>query len=106
MKKNTLSRRALVRGTVHLAVVGSVPVLLQGCKKAELRCNDTSGLAPEDAELRTELEYRDDSPHGETKRCGNCAFFVAADKNQCGQCTLVKGPIHPRGYCSSWASKG
>ena len=105
MKKNTLSRRRLLGGTVQLAVVGSVPTLLHGCKKAELSCEDASGLNEEDAALRASLEYRDGSPHGETKKCGNCAFFIAGEKDECGRCTLVKGPIHPRGYCNSWAAK-
>ena len=106
MTKSNLSRRNLLRCTVHLAVLGSVPVLLQGCKKTEFSCTDASGLSPEDAKLRTALEYRDRSPHQEAKNCGNCAFFVAGSKDQCGQCTLVQGPIHPLGYCNSWAAKG
>ena len=106
MTENNLSRRSLLRGTVHLAVLGSVPLLLQGCKKAEFSCKDTSGLSPQDTELRTALEYRDRSPHGETKSCSNCAFYVAGPKEQCGRCTLVQGPIHPLGYCNSWAAKG
>jgi hypothetical protein len=106
MKRNTLTRRTLLRNTVRLAVLTSAPVLLQGCKKAELTCEDTSGLSEEDAELRTALEYRDRSPHERAKNCSNCAFFVAGAKNQCGQCTLVRGPINPLGYCNSWAAKG
>ena len=104
--KKTLTRRSWLRNTVHLAVLGSAPILLQGCKKPEFSCDDTSGLSAEDTELRAALEYRDRSPHETAKNCGNCAFYVAGDKDQCGQCTLVKGPIHPSGYCNSWAAKG
>ena len=32
--------------------------------------------------------------------------YKAGGKNECGGCTLVKGPIHPQGYCNSWAAKG
>ena len=106
MSKNTLTRRAILRDAVHLAVIGTAPFLVQGCKKEPLVCSDASGLKPNDAELRSALEYQDASPHGETKNCSNCAFYVAGPKNECGQCTLVKGPIHPLGYCSSWAMKG
>ena len=106
MKKTTLSRRTLLRNTVHLAVVGSAPILFQACEKAELKCEDASGLDAKDAELRQQLEYRDDSPHGKAKNCANCAFFIAAKRDECGRCTLVKGPIHPLGHCSSWAMKG
>ncbi|MBW2629495.1 MAG: high-potential iron-sulfur protein [Deltaproteobacteria bacterium] len=38
--------------------------------------------------------------------CSNCAFYKVGKENQCGGCTLVKGPIHPLGYCNSWAAKG
>lgn len=106
MNENKLSRRNLLRGTVHLAVLGSVPLLTQGCKKAEFSCTDTSGLSPEDAKLRAALEYSDRSPHDEAKNCSNCAFYVAGSEDECGRCTLVQGPIHPRGYCNSWAAKG
>jgi hypothetical protein len=105
MNENTLSRRVLLQTTVRLAVVGSAPLLLQGCQEEEFGCEDTSGLKPEEVELRTTLEYRDRSPHGEAKNCANCAFFVVGGKDQCGQCTLVRGPIHPLGYCGSWAMK-
>ena len=106
MRTNTLSRRTLLRNTLHLAVVGSAPLLLQSCKKAEFSCQDVSGLSEGDAELRAALEYVDRSPYEGTRSCVNCAFFVAGKKDQCGQCTLVKGPIHPLGYCNSWAVKG
>jgi hypothetical protein len=106
MRKTTLSRRTLLRSTVHLAVLGSAPVLLQGCKKAEFSCVDLSGLSEQDAELRAALEYVDRSPHDTKKSCSSCAFYMAGKEDQCGHCTLVKGPIHPLGYCNSWAMKG
>ena len=106
MRRNKLSRRTLLRNTVHLAVVGSTPLLLQACKKTDFSCQDIGGLSEHDAALRAALEYVDRSPYEETKSCRSCAFFVAAEKDECGQCTLVKGPIHPLGYCNSWAKKG
>ena len=102
MRKSTFSRRRMLRHTV----IGAAPVLLHGCKKAEISCDDASGLAEEDVALREALEYADKSPHGESKNCSICSFYVAGGKNECGRCTLVKGPIHPLGYCTSWASKG
>ncbi|UCH28710.1 MAG: hypothetical protein JSV06_10585, partial [Myxococcales bacterium] len=86
--KKTLTRRSWLRNTVHLAVLGSAPVLLQSCKKAEFSCTDINGLSEEDTELRSALEYQDRSPHDTAKNCGNCAFYVAAKEGQCGQCTL------------------
>lgn len=106
MAHHAFSRRHLLRGTVHLAVLGAVPALLGGCTEKEFSCNDISGLSRKDLELRTSLNYVDKSPHDETKNCANCAFFVVGGKNECGNCTLVQGPIHPLGYCASWAAKG
>jgi len=106
MRKSTLSRREMLGHSVRLAVIGSAPILLNACTKPEFHCEDVSALSEDDAELRSALEYRDRSPHGEKKNCGACAFYKAGGKNECGQCTLVKGPIHPLGYCNSWAAKG
>ncbi len=106
MRKNTLSRREMLGHTVYLAVIGSASVLLDACTKPEFHCEDVSGLSEDDAALRSTLEYRDRSPHGEKKSCSNCAFHKAGKENTCGECTLVKGPIHPLGYCNAWAAKG
>ena len=105
MDVDALTRRRLLKTTAKLAVVAAAPLVVGGCTKEEFSCEDASGLAEADAKLRNELGYQDRSPHGESKSCANCAFFVAGRKDQCGQCTLVKGPIHPEGYCASWAIK-
>ncbi len=105
MKDKALTRRTWLRNTVHLAVIGAAPVLIQACKKAEFSCTDTSGLGEADRELRSSLEYTDRSPHDTTKSCASCAFYVVGPKDACGQCTILKGPIHPLGYCNSWAKK-
>lgn len=106
MTETAFSRRTILRNTVHLVVLGSTSVWLHGCKKEELHCDDTGSLSEEDAKLRSSLEYRDRSPHGEAKRCATCAFYVARGEHECGRCTLIKGPIHPLGYCNSWSAKG
>lgn len=105
MDKPRLYRREVLRGTAHLAVIGSAALLLHGCKKAEFRCDDVSGLSEEDAKLRASLEYQDRSPFGERKSCSKCAFFRGTKADACGACTLVQGPIHPLGYCNSWSAK-
>jgi hypothetical protein len=106
MRKSTLSRREMLGRTLHLAVIGSMPILLNACAKPEFHCQDVSSVGEADLALRTALEYQDVSPHGEQKSCSNCSFYKAGDKDACGQCTLVRGPIHPLGYCNSWAAKG
>lgn len=106
MRAKTFSRREVLGHTVRLAIIGATATLLHACKKPELHCEDVSGLSEEDAELRAQLEYQDRSPHGQNKTCSSCAFFKVGKKDECGLCTLVKGPINPLGYCNSWAAKG
>ncbi|TNF61181.1 MAG: hypothetical protein EP303_06010 [Deltaproteobacteria bacterium] len=106
MRKSTFSRREMLGHTAQLAVIGAAPILLNACTKPEFHCEDVSGLSKDDAGLRSALEYRDRSPHGNEKSCSSCAFYKAGGKNECGECTLVRGPIHPLGYCNSWAAKG
>lgn len=106
MEKRSLCRRELLCTATRLLVIGSSSMLLHGCKKPELLCDDVSGLSEEDTKLRGALQYQDRSPFGKDKICSKCAFFREAGDDQCGACTLVRGPIHPLGYCSSWAQKG
>lgn len=76
---------------------------LGGCKK-ELVCTDTSGLTPEELTARTSLRYMDRSASNE-KQCSGCQLFQPKGADECGGCVLVKGPIHPMGYCTAWAKK-
>lgn len=101
-----ISRRVfLVRGATLGAAVG-VTFTALGCGGGDsLTCTDTSALTPPEQATRSNLGYVDTSPHGTAKNCTNCNFFQPAGENQCGGCTLVKGPIHPSGYCNSWAEK-
>ncbi|WP_397547454.1 high-potential iron-sulfur protein [Rhodothermus marinus] len=72
---------------------------------AELTCTDVSGLTPEEIQMRESLQYTDHSPYPD-KTCSNCQLFIPPENpNQCGACQLVKGPIHPNGYCTSWVQK-
>ncbi len=105
MSMITITRREMLGHSVRLALIGSAPALLNACKKPELHCDDLSGLSEEDSKLRLALNYQDVSPHGDNKNCASCSFYRPGKKNECGQCTLVKGPIHPQGYCDSWAAK-
>jgi hypothetical protein len=42
----------------------------------------------------------------EGKRCDNCKFWEPAPEGEiCGGCTLIKGPINPKGYCTSWFTR-
>ena len=69
-------------------------------------CTDTSGLTEQELTMRNETFMYVDTSTEEGKTCDNCALYVAAaEGQQCGTCTIIKGPIHPDGYCTSWAAK-
>lgn len=70
-------------------------------------CDDLSGLNDQQMQQReqmaTSLNYVEESPNPE-QLCSNCALYTQpAEGEQCGGCTLFPGPVHPNGYCTSWA---
>jgi hypothetical protein len=55
--------------------------------------------------MRQTLQYVEESPDPE-KLCSNCQLYVAPEEGAaCGGCQIIKGPIAPGGYCTSWAQK-
>lgn len=73
--------------------------------KAATDCSDVSGLSDADKNLRQTLQYVETSPDP-AKLCTNCQFYTPAEGGgACGACTILKGPIAPGGYCTSWAAK-
>ena len=66
-------------------------------------CTDVSGLTEAELTMRnTTLKYVTQSTDP-NKRCDNCKFWTPPEAGQtCGGCQLIKGPIHPKGNCSSW----
>lgn len=105
MIEETLSRRTMLRCSVHVALITAIPTVLEGCSKGALECTDLDGLAQGDKQLRAAQEYKDISPFGDEKDCKNCEFFKPGGADECGTCTIVKGPINPAGYCNSWVKK-
>ena len=72
-------------------------------------CDDLSALSEADrqqaVQMRQTLGYVSETPD-EDKRCDNCQFWqVPEGTAPCGGCQLIKGPIHPAGYCNSWAAR-
>lgn len=74
-----------------------------GCKRSET-C-PPSQLAPEDSKLRETLKYTDRSPDPQ-KLCNGCQQYLPNTDADCGGCKLLKGPIHPAGYCTLFSAKG
>lgn len=104
MREEKLSRRAV------LQIVGAVPIVAAiasacGGKSEPDSCADVSALSEAEKTTRTALQYVDTSPQPD-KKCSLCNLFVPPpDPSMCGTCQVVKGPIHPGGYCTSWVKK-
>ncbi len=70
----------------------------------ELSCMDTSGLTESEVQMREQLQYTDDSMT-DGQYCNNCQFWQpAATAGECGGCQILKGPVHPEGWCTSWVA--
>ena len=112
MRDDKLSRRhalSLLGGLPLLSIAGSAAMSagLAACgKKTEPdSCSDTSALSEPEKMARSALQYTDKSPHAD-KRCELCSLYQpAGDPGQCGGCQIVKGPIHPKGYCTGFVAK-
>ena len=108
-----LSRRAfLERAALLGAAAVAGPALLAACNSGGgggegggggLTCTDTTGLTDAEIQMRTSLNYVDASAT-DGQNCQNCSLYTAGAEGECGGCTLLKGPIHPEGWCSSWAA--
>jgi hypothetical protein len=99
-----LDRRAFLERAALLGAAAMVGgTFVSACSKpAEFSCTDVTGLSEEDAAKRTELQYADSTPR-QGMACNNCSFYTAAETG-CGGCSILAGPIHPEGWCASWAA--
>lgn len=100
----TLTRRAALLRVVALPFAAAVGTELAACSKGP-KCDDTSGLSPDDAKIRTEVAAYQEQAPDQTKRCALCLQFNSAGDKACGTCKVVKGPINPGGYCKLFQAK-
>jgi hypothetical protein len=104
MESKLSRRQALTQGGWGAAAL----VGLVACGKETpkvLSCTDTSGLPPQDLQIRdTVLAYVDISTTP-GKNCTLCQQFIPGAPGGCGICKIVKGPINPNGYCKSFLAK-
>jgi len=76
--------------------------MLSGCKRSET-CPPAQ-LAADDTKLRATMHYTDRSPDP-AKLCNGCQQYLPNTDADCGGCKLLKGPIHPAGYCIAFSAK-
>lgn len=122
-QNNQSSRREFLQRLTLLGTAGVVtPMVLSACggngeqggdttaggeaaSASDFSCTDTSGLSEQEIQMRNNAEYVDDSPNAD-KRCDNCQLYTEpAGDAQCGGCQVIKGPIHPEGYCNLWVAQ-
>src|SRR5262249_30134609 len=98
------ARRRLLTGSALLgaASLGAAATLLGGCKRAET-CPPAQ-LAAEDQKLRLTPHYTERPPDPEKLCSGRQQYPPDTDPRAAG-CKLIKGPIHPAGYCAAFTSK-
>ena len=92
------------RGLLLCSAAFGAGALSVGCKRAET-CPPSPQLAAEDAKLRDTLHYTDRSPNAD-KLCNGCQQYLPNTDADCGGCKLLKGLIHPAGYCAAFSVKG
>jgi len=87
----TSRRRLLLFSASALALIAGA-----GCKKSPPATCPPSSLTEDDLHVRAVLGYVDSSVDP-AKTCAKCQQYEPADP--CGSCKVVKGAIHPNGYC-------
>lgn len=108
MRDDKVSRRGalkLLGGAPLLATAVSGVLAACGKKTEPDSCNDVTALTEPEKMARSALQYTDKTPQAD-KRCDVCTLYQPANEpSQCGGCQIVKGPIHPKGYCTGFVAK-
>lgn len=92
-----------------LAIAGLAPVAaLLGARQvfaqAQSACYNMSTMSLAQKNMRRSVGFVDPAPDA-SKKCGTCAFFVAA-QNGCGSCQILSGgPTSQSAFCTSFAPK-
>jgi hypothetical protein len=67
-------------------------------------CAGEDALTAQEQNMRRALNYVEQAPDERT--CAACQFYTAAaDGGSCGTCTILSGPIHAAGYCTTWVAR-
>jgi uncharacterized paraquat-inducible protein A len=94
------TRRMIVQLGMQFVTVCTLLPLMTSKASAAGACTDAAS-----ENLRSSLHYTDVAPDP-TQTCSRCAFFSKGDANDlCGKCTIMDGPVSPKGHCDSWSMK-
>jgi hypothetical protein len=106
MSTDRSTRRDFLRNVAAAGALIPAAALLGCGKKAPVCDGDAqlTGLSDADKSARKALKYVDATPEA-AKNCANCLQYVAGAPDSCGTCKVLKGPVAPAGYCSTWAAK-
>ena len=105
MRDDKRSRRSALKVLAAVPMLGSAVLMACGKKSEPDSCNDVGALSEPEKMARSALQYSDRSPQPD-KHCKECNLYQAPpDPSQCGTCQIVKGPIHPQGYCTAFVKK-
>ena len=104
-----VSRRGFMRKAVGVSALGiGAGLVLTACGKGEggaTGYTDVSGLGEADKAMRTSNNYVE-AAADPAKACEGCQLWVAAAAGAaCGGCSVIKGPINPKGSCNLFAKK-
>ena len=96
---------ACERGRVH-AEKSTTTTADAGRSPEQVRCDDVAGLSGDEIERRKALKYTDRSSDG-NRTCGGCMHLqpVPGSNSPCKRCSVVPGPVHVDGWCSSWTAR-
>jgi hypothetical protein len=94
-------RRLLVIAPAALAAFA-----VGACAKKEPEsCDSTLGLTQVEINMRKSLGYLDRSKDP-NKHCIDCEQYLPPpEKDECGSCKVMKGPVHTKGSCNVFTPK-
>lgn len=101
---NQLARRDIFRPFAALSLAVIAPAAVAACSKS-VTCSEAPGLSADELKAREETAQYQDQSLDATKRCSQCALFVAPTQAGCGACKVLKGPINPNGNCKLYVAK-
>jgi hypothetical protein len=91
-------RRGLLFASAGLAAFGAA-----SCKKVPGTC-PPGNMGADELRVRATLGYVDQTSDP-AKPCVRCTQYIpATGGDHCGGCKIMKGPIHPNGYCKAFAA--